>query len=146
VLTDGFPVRGLGVPALAVWKGDRVTASVAAASVVAKVARDRMMRDLHERYPQYGFDRHKGYNTDEHERALVEHGPCPAHRYSFVNVRAVALPSDAAAPIDPMEPVDAMDLMTDLDPADALDLEDRAIGSAARLAGAFAGHERRMDS
>src|SRR5579862_277979 len=52
VLTDGFPVRGLGVPALAVWKGDRITASVAAASVVAKVARDRMMRDLHERYPQ----------------------------------------------------------------------------------------------
>ena len=147
VLTDGFPVRGLGVPALAVWKGDRVTASVAAASVVAKVARDRMMRDLHERYPQYGFDRHKGYNTDEHERALVEHGPCPAHRYSFVNVRAAALPLDPAAPIDPMEPVDAMDLMTDLDPADAtLDLEDRAVGSAARLAGAFAGHERRMDS
>jgi len=60
VLTDGFPVRGLGVPALAVWKGDRVTASVAAASVVAKVSRDRMMRDLHERYPRYGFDRHKG--------------------------------------------------------------------------------------
>ena len=146
VLTDGFPVRGLGVPALAVWKGDRVTASVAAASVVAKVARDRMMRDLHERYPQYGFDRHKGYNTDEHERALVEHGPCPAHRYSFVNVRAVALPADAAAPIDPMEPVNAMDLMPDLDPADALDLEDRAAGFAARLAGAFAGHERRMDS
>ena len=146
VLTDGFPVRGLGVPALAVWKGDRVTASVAAASVVAKVARDRMMRDLHERYPQYGFDRHKGYNTDEHERALAEHGPCPAHRYSFVNVRAVALPPDAAAPIDPMDPVDPMDLITDLDPADALDLEDRAIGSAARLAGAFAGHERRMGS
>jgi ribonuclease HII len=146
VLTDGFPVRGLGVPNLAVWKGDRVTASVAAASVVAKVSRDRMMRDLHERYPQYGFDRHKGYNTDEHERALVEHGPCPAHRYSFVNVRAAAPPSDAVAAIDPMEPVDAMDLMPDLDPADALDLEDRAVGSAARLAGAFAGHERRMDS
>jgi ribonuclease HII len=147
VLTDGFPVRGLGTPALAVWKGDRVTASVAAASVVAKVSRDRMMRDLHERYPQYGFDRHKGYNTDEHERALAEHGPCPAHRYSFVNVRAAAVPSDAAAPIDPVEPVDAMDLdlMTGLDPGDALDLEDRAVGSAARLAGAFAGHERRME-
>jgi ribonuclease HII len=155
VLTDGFPVRGLGVPALAVWKGDRVTASVAAASVVAKVARDRMMRDLHERYPQYGFDRHKGYNTDEHERALVEHGPCPAHRYSFVNVRAAAPTLDPAAPIDPMDPVDVMDamdpmdlmdLMTDLGPADALDLEDREVGSAARLAGAYAGHERRMDS
>jgi ribonuclease HII len=86
VLTDGFPVQGLGMPGLAVWKGDRVTASVAAASVLAKVSRDRMMRDLHERYPQYGFDRHKGYSTDEHVRALDEHGPCPEHRRSFVNV------------------------------------------------------------
>jgi ribonuclease HII len=63
-----------------------VTASVAAASILAKVSRDRMMRDLHERYPQYGFDRHKGYSTDEHVRALDEHGPCPEHRRSFVNV------------------------------------------------------------
>jgi len=86
VLTDGFPVHGLGAPGLAVWKGDRVTASVAAASVVAKVTRDRMMRDLHERYPRYGFDRHKGYSTEEHVRALDEHGPCPEHRRSFVNV------------------------------------------------------------
>ena len=146
VLTDGFPVRGLGVPALAVWKGDRVTASVAAASVVAKVSRDRMMRDLHERYPLYGFDRHKGYNTDEHERALAEHGPCPAHRYSFVNVRAAAVPQDPAAAIDPIDPVDPIDLMAGLDPADAMDLEDPAAGSAARLAGAYAGNERRMDS
>jgi ribonuclease HII len=90
VLTDGFPVRGLGAPALAVWKGDRVAASVAAASVVAKVSRDRMMRDLHERYPLYGFDKHKGYVTDEHVRALAEHGPSPVHRYSFVNVGRVA--------------------------------------------------------
>ena len=146
VLTDGFPVRGLGVPALAVWKGDRVTASVAAASVVAKVCRDRMMRDLHERYPLYGFDRHKGYNTDEHERALAEHGPCPAHRYSFVNVRAAAVPPDPAAPIEQMDAVDPMDLMAGLDPAAAMDLEDPAAGSAARLAGAYAGNERRMDS
>jgi ribonuclease HII len=146
VLTDGFPVRGLGVPGLAVWKGDRVTASVAAASVVAKVSRDRMMRDLHERYPDYGFDRHKGYNTDEHERALAEHGPCPAHRYSFVNVRAAVVPQDPAAAIDPMDPVDPIDLMAGLDPAGAMDMEDPAAGSAARLAGAYAGNERRMDS
>jgi ribonuclease HII len=91
VLTDGFPVRGLTAPGLAVWKGDRVTASVAAASVVAKVTRDRMMRDLHERYPEYGFDRHKGYSTDEHVRALDEHGPCPEHRRSFVNVARVGM-------------------------------------------------------
>jgi ribonuclease HII len=83
VLTDGFPVSGLGAPALAMWKGDRVAASVAAASVVAKVTRDRMMCELDERYPQYGFCRHKGYTTDEHLRALAEHGPSPVHRRSF---------------------------------------------------------------
>ncbi|HEX4831293.1 MAG TPA: ribonuclease HII [Trebonia sp.] len=83
VLTDGFPVRGLGAPALAVWKGDQVAASVAAASIVAKVTRDRMMRELDERYPVYGFDRHKGYVTGEHLRALDEAGPCPEHRRSF---------------------------------------------------------------
>jgi ribonuclease HII len=83
VLTDGFPVQGLGVPALAMWKGDRVAASVAAASIVAKVTRDRMMHELDERYPVYGFCRHKGYVTAEHQRALAEHGPSPVHRRSF---------------------------------------------------------------
>jgi ribonuclease HII len=83
VLTDGFPVRGLGSPALAVWKGDQVAASVAAASVVAKVTRDRMMHELDERYPEYGFGRHKGYATGEHLRALAEFGPCLEHRRSF---------------------------------------------------------------
>ncbi|WP_300611155.1 ribonuclease HII [Trebonia sp.] len=83
VLTDGFPVRGLSSPALAVWKGDRVAASVAAASIVAKVSRDRMMSELDQRYPEYGFCRHKGYVTDEHVRALAEFGPCPEHRRSF---------------------------------------------------------------
>jgi ribonuclease HII len=86
VLTDGFPVRGLGAPALAVWKGDQVTASVAAASVVAKVTRDRMMVALDEHYPAYGFARHKGYSTPEHMTALREYGPCPEHRYSYTNV------------------------------------------------------------
>ncbi len=83
VLTDGFPVQGLGAPALAMWKGDRVAASVAAASIVAKVTRDRMMRELDARYPVYGFSRHKGYVTSEHLRALAEHGPSPVHRRSF---------------------------------------------------------------
>ena len=80
VLTDGFPVRGLGVPALAMWKGDEVAACVAAASIVAKVTRDRIMTGLHGRYPAYGFDRHKGYSTPSHMRALADHGPCPEHR------------------------------------------------------------------
>jgi len=89
VLTDGFPVRGLAVPALAMWKGDEVALCVAAASIVAKVTRDRIMRDIHPQYPQYGFARHKGYSTPSHMAALTEHGPCPEHRSSFVNVKGV---------------------------------------------------------
>ncbi len=90
VLTDGFPVPGLTRPGLAVWKGDRVAACVAAASVVAKVTRDRIMRELHGDWPHYGFAEHKGYVTPEHSAALEHHGPCPAHRFSYVNVAAVA--------------------------------------------------------
>jgi ribonuclease HII len=89
VLTDGFPVDGLGVPGLAVWKGDRVAGCIAAASVVAKVTRDKMMTDLHGEYPQYDFAVHKGYVTREHQEALLRHGPCPQHRRRFVNVRRV---------------------------------------------------------
>src|SRR3954468_23104982 len=105
VLTDGFPVSGLAVPTLAVWKGDRVAACVAAASVLAKVTRDRMMLELHERWPEYDFAGHKGYITDVHSAALDRHGPCPEHRMRFVNVRtardahaarAVGLTSDPA--------------------------------------------------
>jgi ribonuclease HII len=90
VLTDGFPVDGLGAPGLAVWKGDRVAACVAAASVLAKVTRDRMMVELDGRYPDYGFAEHKGYITDEHSAALTRHGPCVEHRFSYVNVAAVS--------------------------------------------------------
>ena len=88
VLTDGFAIGGMPAPALAVWKGDRVAACVAAASVLAKVTRDRMMVELHERWPVYEFARHKGYNTPEHVAAMHEHGPCPQHRFSFANVQA----------------------------------------------------------
>src|SRR3954465_12092798 len=86
VLTDGFPVPGLARPGLAVWKGDRVAACVAAASVLAKVTRDRIMLELHERWPEYDFAGHKGYITDVHSAALERHGPCPEHRMRFVNV------------------------------------------------------------
>ncbi|SDE17688.1 RNase HII [Blastococcus fimeti] len=86
VLTDGFPVPGLARPGLAVWKGDRVAACVAAASVLAKVTRDRVMLELHEQWPEYDFAGHKGYITDVHTAALERHGPCPAHRMRFVNV------------------------------------------------------------
>ncbi|SDG58002.1 RNase HII [Sinosporangium album] len=86
VLIDGFPVPGMPAPSLAVWKGDQVAACVAAASIVAKVTRDRMMATLDERYPQYGFAVHKGYVTPGHRRALSAHGPCRDHRFSFVTV------------------------------------------------------------
>ena len=97
VLTDGFPVRGLPSPGLAVWKGDRVSATVAAASVLAKVTRDRLMAELHERYPAYDFLGHKGYVTPVHNAALDVHGPCPEHRFSYVNVARRAV-GDARVP------------------------------------------------
>src|ERR671917_470373 len=81
-------VPGLARPGLAVWKGDRVAACVAAASVLAKVTRDRIMTELHERWPEYDFAGHKGYITDVHSAALERHGPCPEHRMRFVNVRS----------------------------------------------------------
>ena len=90
VLTDGFPVDGLEVPGLAIWKGDRVAACIAAASVVAKVTRDRIMVQWHEEYPAYDFLTHKGYVTQTHTEALERHGPCPIHRRRFVNVRRAA--------------------------------------------------------
>ena len=90
VLTDGFPVDGLGVPGLAVWKGDRVAACISAASVLAKVTRDRIMVELDRHHPAYDFKTHKGYITDAHAAALTEHGPCPVHRMRFVNVRRAA--------------------------------------------------------
>ena len=87
VLTDGFPVDGLEVPGLAVWKGDRVAACIAAASVIAKVTRDRIMTELHDEYPEYDFATHKGYITSVHSAALDEHGPSRIHRRRFINVR-----------------------------------------------------------
>jgi ribonuclease HII len=104
VLTDGFPVPGLARPGLAVWKGDRVAACVAAASVLAKVTRDRIMLGLHERWPEYDFAVHKGYITDDHTAALDRHGPCPEHRMRFVNVaraRDAQLRRAAARPPGP---------------------------------------------
>ncbi|RFU19973.1 ribonuclease HII [Geodermatophilus marinus] len=100
VLTDGFAVPGLARPTLAVWKGDRVAACVAAASVLAKVTRDRIMLDLHERWPQYDFAVHKGYTTEAHTAALERFGPCPEHRMRFVNV-ARALGAHAGRGLPP---------------------------------------------
>ncbi len=89
VLTDGYAIEGLGVPNLAVWKGDQVVVSISAASVIAKVTRDRIMRDMDIEFPLYGFAGHKGYITAAHTKALNEHGPCAQHRTSFANVAAL---------------------------------------------------------
>ena len=89
VLTDGYAIEGLGVPNLAVWKGDQVVVSISAASVIAKVTRDRILREMDNEFPLYGFAGHKGYITAAHTKALNEHGPCAQHRTSFANVAAL---------------------------------------------------------
>lgn len=86
VLTDGFPVKGFATPSLAIWKGDQVSASIAAASILAKVTRDRMLIELDREFPGYGFAVHKGYNTPDHLAALDRLGPCEHHRRSFVTI------------------------------------------------------------
>ena len=91
VLTDGFRVPGMGVPTTAVIKGDLAVACIAAASVLAKVTRDRIMSGLHDDYPMYGFAEHKGYCTKAHGAALTQHGPSDVHRWSYVNVAAAGV-------------------------------------------------------
>ena len=89
VLTDGYAIEGLGIANLAVWKGDQVAHCISAASIIAKVTRDRIMRELDQEFPQYGFAKHKGYITASHTKALNEHGPCIEHRQSFANIAAL---------------------------------------------------------
>ena len=99
VLTDGFPVSKMPCPSLGVKKGDMVTASIAAASIVAKVTRDRIMRGLHRRYPEFDFAHNKGYGTPVHRAVLRSLGPTPIHRLSFAGVGQPELPGlDGAAP------------------------------------------------
>ena len=89
VLTDGYAIEGLAVPNVAVWKGDQVVTAISAASIIAKVTRDREMIELDKKFPQYGFAKHKGYITAAHTAALAEHGPCVEHRTSFSNIAAI---------------------------------------------------------
>jgi ribonuclease HII len=86
-LVDGRPVRTLRVPQTALVKGDSLSYSIAAASVLAKVTRDRVMREAESRWPGYGFATHKGYPTPEHLEAVARLGPCPIHRLSFAPLR-----------------------------------------------------------
>jgi ribonuclease HII len=87
VLSDGFRVPGLPMPSLPVIGGDAVAACIAAASVLAKVSRDRLMVEMDADFPGYGFADHKGYSTPAHAAAMAELGPCSQHRFSFINVR-----------------------------------------------------------
>ncbi len=89
VLTDGYAIEGLAIPSVAVWKGDQVVTCISAASIIAKVTRDRAMRELDLEFPGYGFAKHKGYITKAHTEALQEHGPCIEHRRSFANIAAL---------------------------------------------------------
>ncbi|MGB3519874.1 MAG: ribonuclease HII [Mycobacterium sp.] len=98
VLSDGFRVPGLPMPSLPVIGGDGAAACIAAASVLAKVSRDRYMATLDDDHPGYGFAVHKGYSTAAHTAALTALGPCSQHRFSFINVRNVAMAA-AAAPV-----------------------------------------------
>jgi ribonuclease HII len=85
-LIDGLPVPQFPLPSEGIVKGDGKSLSIAAASIIAKVSRDRLMLEYAERYPEYGFEKHKGYGTKQHLAALVEHGPCPIHRKTFAPV------------------------------------------------------------
>lgn len=89
VLTDGYPIEGLAIPSLAVWKGDQVVTCISAASIIAKVTRDRIMRELDITYPEYGFKSHKGYITKVHTQALQKYGVSPVHRRSFSNIASL---------------------------------------------------------
>ena len=89
VLTDGYAIPGLALPNLAVWKGDQVAISISAASILAKVTRDRIMVALDKQYPEYGLAKHKGYITAAHTAALEKFGATPIHRTSFANITSL---------------------------------------------------------
>jgi len=92
VLVDGLHVPAIRIRQKAIVKGDAKSFSIAAASVIAKVTRDRLMLQLHEQFPQYNFAQHKGYGTPEHLAALTQHGPSPIHRRTFAPVRVLSEP------------------------------------------------------
>lgn len=89
VLIDATPLNSLEIPHLSIIKGDAKSASIAAASIIAKVERDRLMDDYDKKYPEYGFAHHKGYGTKEHIEALNKYGPCPIHRQSFEPIKSM---------------------------------------------------------
>lgn len=89
VLTDGYAIKGITIPSLAIWKGDQVAPTISAASIIAKVTRDRIMTELDLQYPGYGLAKHKGYITAAHNKALKDLGVSAIHRRSYSNVAAL---------------------------------------------------------
>ena len=89
---DAVKLPEVDISQCSIFKGESISASIAAASIIAKVVRDDMMFDYHEMYPLYNFRGHKGYSTKEHMAAVVKYGPCPIHRRSFRRVKDVKLP------------------------------------------------------
>lgn len=87
LLMDAFPIPTIQIPQKPIVHGDTLCFSIAAASIIAKVTRDRLMDELDALYPEYGFTKHKGYATKDHIRLLEKHGPSPIHRYSFAPIR-----------------------------------------------------------
>ncbi len=85
VLVDAFPIPGIDVKQIPIIKGDAKSVSIAAASIIAKVTRDRMMKEYSEKYPEYGFDSNKGYGSADHIAAIKKYGPCDIHRRSFIS-------------------------------------------------------------
>ena len=100
VLVDGNQDPKLGLPTRTVVKGDATSASIAAASILAKVTRDRILIDMDKEYPQYHFAKHKGYGTKDHYAQLMEHGMCPYHRRTFLKKLKGVLPDAAAADLE----------------------------------------------
>ncbi len=100
LLIDALNLPALMIPQISLIKGESRSASIAAASIIAKVVRDRIMENYHALYPHYGFSKHKGYATEDHIRNISLHGPCPIHRKSFRPVMSLTLPFSAMERID----------------------------------------------
>jgi ribonuclease HII len=88
LLVDGLKLNHPQIPSEKIIKGDQLSLSIAAASIIAKETRDEMMRELHQKFPEYGFDKHAGYGTEFHRKAIEKHGPCEAHRMTFDPIKS----------------------------------------------------------
>jgi ribonuclease HII len=97
ILVDGNQIPSFKIPTKSLVQGDSLSVSIAAASIIAKVTRDRIMKELDAKYPEYGFKQHKGYATEQHVKAIYKHGPCPIHRKSFDPVKSILSPPPVQA-------------------------------------------------